>query len=766
VPEATHPVQVIRFGVFEVDLRAGELRKQGLKIRLQEKPFQILAVLLGHPSEVVTRDELRQRLWAADTFVDFDHGLNTAINRLRESLGDSAENPRFIETLPRHGYRFIFPLSGQTQEDVTRPVTPAKREKSRRTILPAEYPNGGPPAEAVVSGGGEALAALRHGPSRGQKGVAVRVNARRRPGWFVPWGLSVAVLLLAVFLAFAYFRTSPVPAPAVSSSILPPEGASHVFEPEAGGPVLSPDGSLLLFPARDVSGEERLWLRSLDSLTARPLEETENASFPFWSPDSRSVGFFVPGKLKKVAIFGGPPQVICDALNGRGGTWNSKGMIIFSANELGGLALVPARGGTPTPLELSIKTHRNYSQRWPAFLPDGIHFLYWEGTPRDLEPVASPSGIYVGSIYGKEQEFLLQADSDALYVPPGFLLFMRNGILLAQRFDASHLKLVGEASPVAGPVANPEHFRLGHFSVSRTGFLVYQSAKDRQTDVHWLDAQGRETGIVDGPSNIDWVRLSPDGKTLAETVRDPQSNNLDIWLVHLSSGVRTRFTFTPSINMHAIFSPDGGRIVFASTRNGSHNLYIKRSNGTGEAKPLLLSGKPFLPIDWSRDGKFIAYDQRGPNGMFDIWILPLSGDRKPFPFIHDRADDPYGVFSPDGHWFAYESNETGRFEVYVVPFPGPGGKWQISSGGGIEPAWRSDGKGLYYLAPGSKLMEADITTRGSVVEMGSSHELFHMDSLRSYQVADNGTRFLVLESEENASPTLTLVTNWGAHLKK
>ena len=764
MPEATHPVKVIQFGVFEVDLRAGELRKQGLKIRLQEKPFQILAALLGHPGEVVTRDELRQQLWAADTFVDFDHGLNSAINRLREALGDSAENPRFIETLPRHGYRFIFPLSEQIPPNVAGPRTRTKRERGNVSALPVEYPNGGPQAEVVASGGSEEPDVPDLPRERKDSAAPSASGGKHR--WFLSWRLSVGFTLLTVLVAFEFFHTTRVPSPTVSSSILPPEGASHVFEPDAGGPVLSPDGSFLVFPARDASGKEHLWLRPLDSLAARPLEGTENASFPFWSHDSRSVGFFVPGKLKKVTIFGGPPQVICDALNGRGGTWGSKGMIIFSANEMGGLALVPARGGTPTPLELSVRTHRNYSQRWPAFLPDGIHFLYWEGTPRDLEPVASPSGIYVGSIHGKEQEFLLQADSDALYAPPGFLLFMRNGTLLAQRFNASHLKLVGEASPVAGPVANPEHFRLGHFSVSRTGFLVYQPAKNRQTDVHWLDAQGRETGLVDGPSNIAWVRLSPDGKTLAETVRDPQSNNLDIWLVHLSSGVRTRFTFTPSINMHAIFSPDGGRIVFASTRNGSHNLYIKSSNGTGGAKPLLLSGKPFLPIDWSRDGKFIAYDQRGPNGMFDIWILPLSGDRKPFPFIHDRADEPYGVFSPDGHWFAYESNETGRFEVYVVPFPGPGGKWQISSGGGIEPAWRSDGKGLYYLAPGSKLMESDVTTRGSVVVVGSSHELFHMDSLRSYQVADNGTRFLVLESEENASPTLTLVTNWGAHLKK
>lgn len=607
--------------------------------------------------------------------------------------------------------------------------------------------------------------------AEGTSGLVAKTEpqASKMPAKIVPLAIAAVFALVLALGVFIHFRTASVPAQAVSAFVLAPEGTSYDFDAPTGGPALSPDGTLLAFAAKDSSGKTMLWVRRLASLSAQPLQGTEGASLPFWSPDSRSVGFFVPGKLEKIDISGGPPQIVCDAPNARGGTWSTNGVIIFAPNSVGGLDQVPAAGGTSAPLTHLEHSPEVYSQRWPIFLPDGRRFLYWSGNPNFTGPAAATSGVYLGALDSKDHEFVLPSESDALYAPPGYLLFLRNGTLMAQPFDAKRLKLAGEAFPVAGQVANPANWRLAHFSVSQTGVLVYEAGSGQRTEVFWMDENGKRLGLVGEPAEIDSdIRLSPDGKTLAEVVHGSQSGNTDIWLVDLARGVRTRLTFTPGYNYLPIWSPDGGRIIFDSTRKGTADIYVKSSNGAGNDQLLLASDTGKLPSDWSHDGRFITFRQEGlkGNGVWNMWILRLADGQKPFPFLQTEFNEWNAVFSPDGHWLAYQSDESGRFEIYIAPFPGPGGKWQISSGGGVWPKWRSDGKALYYLANQGKLMEVPVTTRGSAVQAGVPRQLFQVRSIENYGPTPDGKRFVILAGEERAPAPLNLVTNWTVGLKK
>ncbi len=584
----------------------------------------------------------------------------------------------------------------------------------------------------------------------------------------LPWGIATTFALAAVFAALAYIRVSSVQAHTVRSFVLPPEGASYAFDANVGTAVLSPDGTRLVFAAKDSSGKTMLWVRPLDSLTAQPLEGTEGASYPFWSPDSRTIAFFVPGKLEKIDLAGGGPQVICDAPTGRGGTWNRQGLIVFAPNQFSGLEKVPAGGGAPTPITSAEPSHGRNSQRWPVFLPDGHHFLFWSGNPLVSGRAPATGGVFVGSLDGNTPKIMIPSESDALYAPPGYLLFLRNGNLIAAPFDAKRLKLTGDAFPVAGQVANPRQFHLGHFSISQTGVLAYEGGGSELRQIVWTDKNGKSTGTVGDPGEIQNIQLSPDGKTLAESAQSGETGNVDIWLVDLARGVPTRLTFNPAADWGAIWSPDGGQIVYDSSRTGRGDLYIKSSNGGENAKLLLASSAQMFPTDWSRDGRFIAIQQRDPKETtgWDIWILPLTGARKPYPFLQTQFNEGDAHFSPNGRWLAYRSDESGMFEVYITSFPGPGGKWQVSSGGAFGVRWRSDGKGLYYRGPEGKLMEVGVMEKGSAMEVGKPQVLFQLPAMGDYDVTPDGKRFLVLVSQQSAPVPVTLVTHWTASLKK
>ncbi len=590
----------------------------------------------------------------------------------------------------------------------------------------------------------------------------------------LPWALAGICLLAALALGAAYLLKTPPAAQTIRALIAPPVKGSFAFTQPSGAPVLSPDGRRLAFPAHDASGNEALWVRPLDSLSAQELQGTEGATFPFWAPDSRHLGFFQNGKLRKIDVTGGPAVTLCDVADGRGGTWSRNDVILYApGSQTLQLMRVPAAGGTPTPVAAHQGTGSAYSNRWPVFLPDGKHFLYLGG---DLTAAGTNKlGIYLSELGSKEQQFLVQADSNALYAPPGYLLFLRGNTLMAQPFDAGSRKLRGEAFPIAESVASPSLFRLGLFSASRNGLLIYQTGGGASSGQFvWLDTNGKQLGLVGKPGTVDEPVLSPDGKRLAYVIFGEGGKQEDVYITDLARGVQTRFTFGPNPSDTPVWSPDGKRIAYGEIHDGHYDIYIKDSSGAGNAQPLLESAADKFPLDWTRDGRYLLYVMLDPKGKtkYDLWALPMSGERKPFPFLNTKANEGAAVFSPDGHWVAFESDESGSYETYLTPFPGGGGKWQVSQGGGVQPIWKPDGSALYYLAPGPKLMEVSVHEAGSAVEIGTPHELFQVPMVRpdstgrSFSISPDGKRFLVAESEQGAAPPLTLVSNWAAGVKK
>jgi len=450
---------------------------------------------------------------------------------------------------------------------------------------------------------------------------------------------------------------------------------------------------------------------------------------------------------------------VCDAVADYGGTWNRDGVILFSSNEL---YRVPAAGGEPRRLTLD-RSSQELVHLWPYFLPDGQHFLY-------MVYSAQPGtrGVYVGSLNSNATQRLLSAPSNAIYAPPGHLLFMREGMLLAQPFDPNRLELTGDASAAAPKVA----YDLlgdgrGAFSASETGVLSYWTGSNKH--LIWLDRSGKRLGSLDTPSAYREPRLSPDGRTVAITGVDPQSGEVDIWFVDLMRGTPTRFTVDPSDETTPLWSPDGSRVVFTSLRDGTWNLYQKTSNGVGKDEVLFKSSDNKFPSDWSRDGRFIIYNSLSPKGDYDLLALPLAGDTEPVPVRQTRFNELGAQFSPDGRCIAFVSDESGRPEVYVQGFPMSNGKRQVSTGGGDTPRWRGDGKELFFLAPAKKLMA--VTVKGDAnLETDTPRVLFETGPARAwpwteYAVTSDGQRFL-MPMWETASPPFTVVVNWTAELKR
>jgi Tol biopolymer transport system component len=497
-------------------------------------------------------------------------------------------------------------------------------------------------------------------------------------------------------------------------------------------------------------------VRSFNALEAEPLPGTEGGDFPFWSPDSRFVGFFADGKLKKIDVTGGPAQTLSNAPSGEGGTWNRDGIILFGS--AGGIFRVSAVGGQPTSATTLPASQQETSHRWPDFLPDGRHFLY----------LAQPSNtIYIGSLDSAETKSLLHADSKALYSAPGYLLFVRDGTLLCQPFDASRTVATGDVVPIAEQVRSNSGNGRAAFSVSPT-VLAYRADALLNSQLVWFDRTGKQIGALGDPAMYRDVHLSSDGKRAAVNVLDRASRSSDIWLYDVIRGIRTRFTFDAANDEGAHWSPGGDQVVFRSLRNPP-GLYVKSSNGAS-SEQILLAHPTAYPDSWSPDGRFLIYEIDDAKTTWDLWVLPLSSDGKPRAFLQAPARQEYGQFSPDGHWVAYRSNESGRFEVYVAPFSGPGGKWQISTAGGDYPSWRSDGKEIFYLAPDSKLMAAGVDGQGSGFEVGDVRPLFET-RLQSgnfpYAVSADGQQFLMnIQMAQTSSDPITVVVNWAAGLKK
>lgn len=596
-----------------------------------------------------------------------------------------------------------------------------------------------------------------------------KISSAKRSVRFA-WGVTAMAIFVAVITGIVYFKRIPKPSPALRFYVSAPENSTFLFAGRDAGPVtVSPDGSRLAFVATTKEGKRRLFVRALDSLSARPLEGTDGASYPFWSPDNRFLGFFADGKLKKIEAARGSVQAICDAPFGRGGTWNDDGVILFSPGVFTPLYRVSSNGGPVMQVTKIEKSSSEYSHRWPSFLPDGRHFLYLGLRPILIGQKAGHR-IYIGTLDGKENRFLLTASSRVSYAWPGYLLFVREATLLAMPFDARKLDITGEAILVVEQVQAYLNTASAVFSVSENGVLAYQAgAAAPISQLGWFDRSGLRIATLGPPGDYEDPDLSPDGTRVAFNRIDSQTGITNIWFHEVSQNRQMRYTFSPSYDHHAVWSPDQSRIIFDSNRNGPAELYQKALHGTGSEELLFQSNEEKTPNGFSPDGRLLVYQSNNDRTKWDLWLLPLR-DRTPSPFLRTENNELGAQISPDGRWAAYTSDESGRWEVYVTGFPAAGGKWQISTTGGMQPRWRHDGKELFYLSADRKLMCVEIK-EGNSFESGETKPLFDTRSRYTgnvaYDVSTDGQKFLInsILSDET-SPPLTVVVNWIARLKQ
>ena len=592
-----------------------------------------------------------------------------------------------------------------------------------------------------------------------------------RTGRRVAWAAALGIVSLAAlgWGAFAYFRPAPPAAEAIRFFMSPPDAWNFQSLTDATGvsPVpmaVSPDGRRMAFVAVGAGNSALLWIRSLDTLTAQSLAGTDGASSPFWSPDSRSLGFFAGGKLKKIDVAGGPPITLCDAPSSRGGSWSRDGIIVFNPANAVALQKVPAAGGTPTAATVLVADET--AHRRPFFLPDGRHFLYSAASGAQTAGLS----IYVASLDSADRKLLLTADANNALYSQGHLLFLRETTLMAQPFDAQRLELAGEPFPIAEQIQLSQTVPPnGFFSASEHGVLAYQTGTGAAgSQLVWFDRSGKELGVLGEPAAYSDIELSPDGKQASVSVPEQSGRARDVWLYDVARGLKTRLTFDAADELALIWSPDGSRAVFNSRRNGQLDLYQKAADGSGTEDVLLEDNRQKTPVSWSADGRFILYRSGGGPTGNDLFVLPLSGDRKPIPFVNTQFGEVTGAFSPDGRWVAYVSNESGRNEVYVAPFPGPGGKRQVSTGGGTQPRWRRDGMEMFYFTPDNTLMAAAVDGRGASFEAGEVKPLFETrrtGARSQYAVSTDGQRFLInTASEQAASAPIAVVVNWTAGL--
>ncbi len=731
------PSNIIRFGRFELDLIAGELYAERLRIPLQEQPFQLLRMLVERPGEVLTRDDIRRKLWPNGTMVEFDDSINTAVKKLRLALGDSAEEPKYVETVARRGYRLMVPVF----------------EVQRTDPSP-----------------------LREAPTRLERDPATATQpSKKRRQLFLPWSVAALLAVSLVSVLIVHFRKKPPPAAPLYLQAATPEGLL---------PILSPDGRKAAFIMKG-----RLWIQLLDSGESRDLTAADDSA-PFWSPDSRYIGYLFQRKLKKIEAVGGPAQTVADLpgdLLFGAGAWNRNGVIVF-ADRLIGLFRVPASGGIPLQITaLNSERHEN-SQYGPSFLPDGRHFVYLRASTDE-----GKSALYLGSVDAKPEQQsstpLLPSNSQPVYTPSadpsaGYLLFVREGSLLAQPFDNRRMQPKGQPATVVEDIS----FRFAGtsyelFSASVNGILVFGRGTRAARQLTWYDREGKVVGTVGEPGPYLNAVLSPDGARVAAGRHNSGVDALSILLLDLSrSGAATRLAIGSPRDKHPVWSPDGSDIIFCSNRDGPYNLYHKRADSAKEEEALLKSSEDKYPTSWRADGRFLLFTTVNPKTKADIWVLPLEGGRKPFPFLISEFNERQARFSPDGHWVAYTSDESGQDEIYVRSFSmnsggtaiEAGGKWHVSVGSGAEPHWRGDGREIYYRSlRDGKLMAVEIATRptlraGTPRPLGAPVPFIKAwpDEGAGWDSTSDGKRFLVVTPPASKPQRFTVVLNWQAGLKK
>jgi Tol biopolymer transport system component len=589
--------------------------------------------------------------------------------------------------------------------------------------------------------------------------------AKRRDRFAYTLAAAFAIIAIAATAAGAFLYTKRPVAEArmIQFSIGMPDGWTLSVASATGtttavvAPLtFSPDGRRLAFVARNRENVDRLWIRPMNTLSAQELPGTDAASSPFWSPDSRFIGFFAGGKLKKIDVSGGPPVTITDTPDHRGGTWSPDGVIVFSAGLTGfPLMKVSAAGGVAAAVTALEKGEAGHIR--PLFLPDGHHFIY----------TVTNGGMYIGSLDSKDRTLLFQKpDSSTVMFSQGRLLFIRESTLMAQPFDLRRLALTGEPTPIAEQIQLAGTPYVAMFTASQNGLIAYQTGFTSVGSLlMWVDRTGKPLQTIGDEKQTrqyNDLSMSADVRYAATSISSPQGR--DVWLVDLTRALFTRFTFDPANDINPIWAPDGRTVVFSSNRKGHLDLYQRPVDGSKDEELLLATDGDKGVMSWSPDGRYLLYT---PGAGTDIMVLPLFGDRKPFAFRQNRFNNAPAVFSPDGRWIAYASNESGPTQVYVAPFPGPGGRWQVSTAGGSYIRWR-DNKEIIFFAPDGQLMSAAVNASGTSFEVGAITPLFPARPVGTrsfYDVAPGGQRFLLNAlppAISSAGTPLTIVENWTA----
>lgn len=580
----------------------------------------------------------------------------------------------------------------------------------------------------------------------------------RRSGafWMIAVAALVAVLAAVILVRRPNDRILPLAA-IVRFSLPLPDGSDSL---EGAQFAVSPDGTRIVVAARGIDGRQRLWVRPLQSLEWHELARTEGAALPFWSPDSRAVGFFAERKLKRIDISNGLTHTLCDAPSGRGGTWGKQKVIVFAAGATGPLSVVHESGGTPQPATSLDQARGETAHMWPHFL-DGQRFLFVASATAKTQG-ASVAGLYAGSL-NSDRQLIVPGGGPGAFAQ-GFLLFVRGTALVAQRFDPIRAELADDVQMISqGEQTGGSSVTGFAFSVSDSGVLVHQSGDARPSQLTWFDRSGRAFATMGEPSDYQHFSLSPDGRRVALSRRDVRDAASHLWLIDADRHVMSRLTMGPSQNGSPLWAPDGLRIAFVSRRDGGEGLYVTDASGGGKEEALHRSPESSRPTDWSPDGRVLLYSTESTNTGSDLWILPLGGERKPQAFLQTPFNESDGHFSPDGRWVAYVSDESGRDEVHVRTFPQPDGRWQISAGGGSLPRWRGDGRELFFVSDG-QLLAVDVQT-GPTLRVGAPRVLFTMRQADHYEVSGDGQRFLVkMLMRERDKGGLQVVLNWTAEL--